>query len=132
MFGKNKAQDATRETLTRPDALPDDFKLAFEKIYTAYGTQYDSWINEKVPRSKVIKKLSAGDPVTLRRVPYKSGHMYLAVHVPTGLDFGIFSSKEFTLLRHQYWGCIMEGTVVDPTGPDIAVKIYQPPVELEE
>lgn len=113
--------------LTFADYIPSEAQLAHEKTYGVYGTQYDSWVNPKIPRSNVLAKIKPGDAVDFRMVPWKNGHMLLCIHRKSGLDFAVLPNNVTYSLRREYYHCMMEGTVDDLSVPTIHVKVYQMP-----
>lgn len=122
-----KKKEQTPLVLTFADYIPDGTQLAFEKTYALYGLQYDSWVNPKVPRSNVISKVKIGDDVDFRQVPWENGHMLLAIHRKTGLDFGVLPNPVAYKLRREYYGCMITGNVGGKDPLTVHVKLYQMP-----
>lgn len=110
------------------DATLSDCKLIFEKEYKFIGQQYQSWINESIPRTKVLAKMKSGDAIDFRPAMWDNGTLFLCIHRKTGLDFGVLVNNIARKLQHEYYGCYMVGQFL---GNDkIHVQVYQPPEYL--
>lgn len=119
-------------TNARPMVIPMDdslagCKLAHQKTYSLYGTQYNCWVNDSTPRSVALQNVSVGDPIDFRPVPWEDGTMFLCIHRKTGLDIGVLINNVARKLQREYYGCYLVGTVEDLNGPHINIEVWQPP-----
>ena len=121
---------AAPSVLTFPGVDMSDCKLALEKEYRYYGTQYDCWVNPKHTRQSILAGMKKGDLITFREVPYQNGVMLLCMDYKSGLDFGVVVNNIAYKLRLDYYGCYLVGEFLTKSKNNIIIRAYQPPEGL--